>query len=164
MLPNYFVSLFWMKISPSSLNRELHYENNGASFSGRFFEVTTLAIMVPVTVIIAGFEPPKMLIVGMGLSMFAMFWNYIYNRGFDKLFGHHRIERGLKVRVAHAVGFELGMVVITLPVLAWYLNISWLAAVTLEAGFLTFILIYTFVFNWLYDRYQPYKKWFKTEG
>tara|TARA_R110002153_G_scaffold68547_8_gene182035 strand:+ start:15808 stop:16239 length:432 start_codon:yes stop_codon:yes gene_type:complete len=132
-------------------------------FHAVFFEVTTLAIVVPVTTLIAGFETKKMLIVGIGLSMLAMFWNYIYNIGFDKLVGPHRIERGLKVRVAHAVGFESGMIVIALPVLAWYLNISWLAAVTLEAGFLVFILIYTLVFNWLYDRYQPYKKWFKTE-
>ena len=131
-------------------------------FQAIFFEVTALAIVVPATVVIAGFETQKMMIVGMGLSMFAMFWNYIYNIVFDNLVGHHRIDRGLWVRMSHALGFELGMVVITLPVLAWYLNISWLAAVTLEAGFLIFILIYTFVFNWVYDRYQPYKKWFKT--
>ena len=63
-------------------------------------------------------------------------------------------------RIIHSCGFEFGMVAITLPVIAWYLNISWFEAIILEAGFLTFILVYTFIFNWLYDRYQPYKKWF----
>tara|TARA_R110000751_G_scaffold307898_2_gene434367 strand:+ start:148305 stop:148721 length:417 start_codon:yes stop_codon:yes gene_type:complete len=131
-------------------------------FQAIFFEVTALALVVPATVVIAGLETQKMLIVGMGLSLFAMFWNYIYNIVFDKWVGQNRIERGGWVRIFHALGFELGMVVITLPALTWYLNISWLAAVTLEAGFLIFILIYTFVFNWLYDRYQPYTKCIKT--
>ena len=52
------------------------------------------------------------------------------------------------------------MVIVTLPTVAWYLNITWLSAILLEAGFLIFILIYTFVFNWLYDTYQPYKTCF----
>ena len=129
-------------------------------FQAIFFEVTMLAIVVPISVLIAGFAPEKMVIVGITLSMIAMLWNYIYNIIFDKLAGEKRIERSLAVRVMHSCGFEFGMVAITLPVLAWYLNISWFEAIILEAGFLTFILVYTFIFNWLYDRYQPYQKWF----
>lgn len=132
-------------------------------FQAVIFEVSTLAIVVPTSVLIAGFETDKMAIVGIALSLFAMFWNYVYNIVFDKLAGQNRIARGLIVRVAHAIGFELGMVIITLPLLAWYLNITWLAAALLEAGFLIFILIYTFIFNWLYDKYQPYTSWFGKE-
>jgi uncharacterized membrane protein len=67
------------------------------------------------------------------------------------------------MRITHAIAFEFGMILITLPTLAWYLNITWLEAAMLEAGFLVFILLYTFVFNWLYDRYQPYKRWISNE-
>lgn len=132
-------------------------------FQAILFELTTLAIVIPMTVLIAGYETGKMAMVGISLSMFAMLWNYIYNLLFDKLTGYERINRGLAIRISHALGFELGMVIITLPVLAWYLNITWLAAAILEAGFLVFILIYTLVFNWLYDKYQPYKKWVSNE-
>ena len=128
-----------------------------------FFEVCMLAIMVPLSAIITGFSAGKMITVSVALSIFAMLWNYIYNIIFDKLMGENRIDRSIMVRGFHACGFELGMVIITLPVLAWYLKISWLAAITLEAGFLIFILVYTFTFNWLYDRYQPYKRWFSKE-
>jgi uncharacterized membrane protein len=128
-------------------------------FQAVIFEVSTLAIVVPTTVLVAGFETEKMAIVSISLSLFALLWNYIYNIAFDKVAGHNRIERGVVVRVSHAVIFELGMIVLTLPMMAWYLDITWIAAAALEAGFLVFILIYTFIFNWLYDKYQPYKNW-----
>lgn len=129
-------------------------------FQAILFEVTVLAIIIPSSVIIGGFNAGKMTIVAVAISLFAMLWNYIYNLIFDKLMGFNRLERGLVLRVSHAVGFEMGMVIITLPVMAWYLEITLLAAAILEAAFLIFILIYTLVFNWIYDRYQPYRKWF----
>lgn len=130
-------------------------------FQAVMFELIALAIIVPSTVVIAGMEAGKMGVVGIGLSLFAMVWNYVYNIGFDKLTGDKRSTRSLMVRIIHACGFELSMIVITLPILAWYLSISWLEVFMLEAGFLVFILIYTYIFNLLYDKYQPYRKWFK---
>lgn len=124
------------------------------------FEVIALAIIVPTTVMLAGLEAGKMSVVGIGLSLFAMFWNYVYNIVFDKMAGYDRSGRSLITRIIHACGFELGMIVITLPVLSWYLSISWLEAFLLEAGFLVFILVYTYVYNVMYDKYQPYKKCF----
>ncbi|MBD5772427.1 PACE efflux transporter [Marinomonas colpomeniae] len=132
-------------------------------FQAIFFEITVLSIIIPSSVIIGGFDPERMTIVAIAISLFAMLWNYIYNLVFDKLIGFNRLARGLVLRISHAVCFELGMVVITLPVMAWYLEITLLAAAILEAAFLIFILIYTLVFNWLYDRYQPYQKWFSKQ-
>ncbi|ETX12377.1 membrane protein [Marinomonas ushuaiensis DSM 15871] len=129
-------------------------------FQAVLFEVTVLSIIIPSSVIIGGFDTGKMTIVAVAISLFAMLWNYIYNLIFDKLMGFNRLERGLVLRVSHAVGFELGMAAITLPVMAWYLGITLLAAAILEAAFLIFILVYTLVFNWAYDRYQPYQVWF----
>ena len=128
-------------------------------FQALIFEMIALFIIVPASVYFGRFATGKMAIVGIGSSIFAMLWNYIYNIVFDKIAGHNRKDRSLLTRVTHACGFELGMVVITLPMLAWYLNITWLAAAALEAGFLVFILIYTYIFNVLYDKHQPYKKW-----
>jgi len=129
-------------------------------FQAILFEVTVLSIIIPSSVILGGFDAEKMTIVAVGISLFAMLWNYVYNLFFDKLMGFNRLERGLTLRISHAVGFELGMIAITLPVMAWYLEITLLAAAILEAAFLIFILIYTLVFNWAYDQYQPYQRWF----
>ncbi len=129
-------------------------------FQAILFEMIVLSILIPTSVIIGGFKAEKMIVVAIGLSLFAVFWNYIYNIIFDNFMGRNRSERGLAARCIHAVGFELGMIAITLPVIAWYLNITWIAALILEAGFLIFILVYTLIFNILYDRYQPYQKWF----
>jgi len=49
---------------------------------------------------------------------------------------------------------------VTIPLVSWYLSLSLIDTLILEAGVLIFILIYTAVFNWLYDIYQPYQKWF----
>ncbi len=132
-------------------------------FQAVLFEVIALTIVVPTTVLIAGYETGEMAIAGIALSIFAMLWNYFYNILFDKLAGYNRVKRGLAIRITHALAFEFGMILITLPLLAWYLNITWLEATILEAGFLAFILIYTFIFNWLYDSYQPYEKWLSNE-
>ena len=129
-------------------------------FQALLFEAIALLIVIPTSVMIGGFDASKMAIVGIALSLFAMLWNYLYNLIFDKLAGFNRSQRGAKVRIMHAVSFELGMVVITIPVVAWFLKITWQAAIILEAVFLVFMLIYTLVFNWIYDCYQPYQKWF----
>ncbi|MBB1382342.1 hypothetical protein H5071_10370, partial [Shewanella sp. SR41-2] len=64
------------------------------------------------------------------------------------------------IRVVHALGFEGGMLFFTIPLVSWYLSLSLIDTLILEAGVLGFILVYTAVFNWLYDVYQPYQKWF----
>ncbi|MEP1446109.1 MAG: PACE efflux transporter [Paraglaciecola sp.] len=127
-------------------------------FQAVLFEAVALAIVVPTSALVGGYATEKMAIVGIALSTFAMCWNYLYNILFDKIAGESRQIRGAATRIIHACCFELGMVIITLPVLAWYLNITWLAAIILETSFLIFILFYTLIFNWLYDNYQPYQR------
>jgi len=133
-------------------------------FQAVLFEIIALFFIITGTVLIAGIDAEKMTVAGVGLSVFAMIWNYIYNLVFDKLAGYNRIERGVLLRALHACGFELGMIAITLPVVTWYLGITWVSAIILEAGVLAFILVYTFAFNWWYDRYQPYQKMFAKQS
>lgn len=129
-------------------------------FHAVLFEAVLLLIMI----LVASFATEKssgdLAIVGVFLSLLAVVWNYVYNIIFDKLFGAQRIHRGLKLRVLHSVSFEAGFIVIGVPVIAWFLEISLLAALMLEAGLFVVILLYTLLFNWLYDLYQPYKSWF----
>ncbi|MGI2037457.1 PACE efflux transporter [Shewanella frigidimarina] len=124
------------------------------------FEVIALAFIVPVSAMLVEQNSTDMLIVSICLSLFAVFWNYVYNILFDKLNGSDRVERKIGIRVVHALGFEGGMLFFTIPLVSWYLSLSLIDTLILEAGVLGFILVYTAVFNWLYDVYQPYQKWF----
>ena len=42
-----------------------------------------------------------------------------------------------------------------LPVVAWWLDISLLAALAMDLSFAAFYLVYTFVFTYGYDRLYP---------
>lgn len=88
-------------------------------------------------------------------------WNYVYNIGFD-----HTMQRlkgtTLKtpaIRVAHALLFELGLLIVLMPFIAWYLNISLAHALVMDISFALFYVVYAFVFNWAYDRVFPLPEW-----
>jgi uncharacterized membrane protein len=86
-------------------------------------------------------------------STVAVIWNVVFNTLFERWEarqpGH---GRSFARRVAHALGFEGGLVVFMVPALAWVLGVTLMQALVLEAGVLLFFLVYTFVFNWGFDR------------
>ncbi|WP_409159642.1 multidrug/biocide efflux PACE transporter [Pectobacterium sp. B2J-2] len=85
------------------------------------------------------------------LSSVAMIWNMIYNSIFDRLWSADRVKRRLPIRIAHALGFEGGFILIGLPLAAWMLNVTLWQALMVEIGFFLFFLPYTVVYNWAYD-------------
>lgn len=135
-------------------------QNRERLFHAVSFELIALAFIVPVSALLVEKDTTDMLLVSAGMTLVAVFWNYVYNLLFDKFIGSNRMERKIGIRVVHALGFEIGMLVFTIPLVSWYLSLSFIDTLILEAGMLSFILIYTGVFNWLYDVYQPYQKYF----
>ncbi|KHN52339.1 multidrug/biocide efflux PACE transporter [Pectobacterium fontis] len=85
------------------------------------------------------------------LASVAMVWNMTYNAVFDRLWPADRVKRRLPIRIAHALGFEGGFILIGLPLAAWVLNVTLWQALMLEIGFFLFFLPYTVVYNWCYD-------------
>jgi len=116
------------------------------------------------------FEIAAIVIVGLGLSwlfnqdvnqtgglaiatsLIAMAWNMAFNTGFEA-WERRQADRRRTVRrrVAHAIGFEGGMVAMTLPLIAWWLNMSWWEALLTDLGLMAFFLVYAFAFNWVFD-------------
>jgi uncharacterized membrane protein len=47
------------------------------------------------------------------------------------------------------------LLVLFLPAIAWYLDISLWDAFKMDIAMATFYLVYAFVFNWVYDRVFP---------
>lgn len=92
-------------------------------------------------------------------STVALIWNYIWSTLFDTWESRQASQtRTLRRRIAHAVGFEGGLVVFLLPTMAWLLNVSLLEALRLEVGLLAFFLLYTFVYAWIFDKVLPPKR------
>ncbi|MFA0403086.1 MULTISPECIES: PACE efflux transporter [unclassified Vibrio] len=90
--------------------------------------------------------------LALAMSLIAMAWNYVY----DKIFGADRTKRTKKTRVLHGLGFELGLMTVTLPVLMWVLQLDFLTVLIMDIGLVIFFVLYAIAFNWAYDsvRYQ----------
>ena len=120
-------------------------------FHSILFEVIALIILIPLGGFLGGLSFKNMTEVAIVLSLIAMCWNFVFNKLFDYYFGENRIERGVLMRIFHGLSFELGLLVITLPIIMYLLNIDLLSALILDLGIIIFFLIFAVVFNWSYD-------------
>ncbi|MGB3893413.1 PACE efflux transporter [Mycolicibacter sinensis] len=113
-------------------------------------------VLTALGLVVLGFGGGSSGVMAVTASTVAMVWNYVWNTVFE--FWERRQDsqtRTVARRIAHAIGFEGGLVVVLLPVVAWILGVSLLQAFGLEVGLLAFFLVYTFVFTWLFDRLWP---------
>ena len=86
-------------------------------------------------------------------SLVAVTWNLMFNSLFEMWESRQAVKgRSVARRVAHAIGFEGGLVVILVPLVAWWLDVSLWHALLMDLGLVVFFLVYTFVFNWGFDR------------
>jgi len=86
-------------------------------------------------------------------SAIAVVWNLGFNTLFEAWEARQTVRgRSVWRRVAHAIGFEGGLAAILVPVFAWWLGVNLWEALLFDAALLVFFLVYTFVFNWGFDR------------
>ncbi|MBP0620255.1 PACE efflux transporter [Cupriavidus consociatus] len=121
------------------------------------FEVVGLLIFAPLASWAFGYELHEMGVIGAVASLIATGWNYLYNLLFDKAMLRitGQVRKSVMVRVLHAILFELGLLVVFLPALAWYLNISLIDALIMDIAVAVFYMLYALVYNWLYDIVFP---------
>lgn len=86
-------------------------------------------------------------------SALAVLWNVAFNHLFER-WESRQAKRGrsLARRVAHAIGFEGGLALLLVPLLAWWFGVGLWQALVMDIGLMVFFLVYTFVFNWGFDR------------
>ncbi|MDN5891251.1 MAG: PACE efflux transporter [Psychrobacter sp.] len=121
------------------------------------FEIIGLLIFAPLASLVFGFELHLMGVMALAGSIVATFWNYFYNILFDRamLRLSGAVQKTVLIRVLHALLFEGGLLLLFLPVIAWYLNISLWEAFKMDIAMATFYLIYAFIYNWIYDKVFP---------
>ena len=122
------------------------------------FELIGLASCTPVAAWILDKGLVQIGALNIVLSMTAMCLNYVFNLVFD--IALVRLGRPVNVRppwmrVLHAILFEASLIIIAIPVVAWWLDMTLWAAFLTDIGFTLFFLVYAFVFNWAYDVIFP---------
>lgn len=85
------------------------------------------------------------------ITMIAMLWNMLFNWCVDYCYSGKREKRSMKFRIGHTLAFELGLLLITVPIVAEFLHISWWQACLADMGLTCVIAVYGLIFNCLYD-------------
>lgn len=125
------------------------------------FELIGIALATPLAALAFHLPGGDSAVIVVAGATIAMAWNYIYNLGFDHAMVRLRggTAKTPLIRVFHALLFELGLLLIMLPAIAWYLQISLWDALVMDIALALFYMGYAFVFNWAYDRVFPLPEW-----
>ena len=92
-------------------------------------------------------------VAAMLASVVAVLWNLAFNALFERWESRQAVRgRSIRRRIAHAIGFEGGLVALLVPLFAWWMDMSLWQALVMDLGLVVFFLFYTFVFNWMFDR------------
>lgn len=100
----------------------------------------------------SGGEAKDSLWLAVAISLLAIIWNLIFNSLFERWEAQRgKTGRSLALRIGHALGFEGGLLLSLIPLVAWWYSVSLWQALVMDIGLLVFFLLYTFVFNWAFD-------------
>jgi len=92
-------------------------------------------------------------VMGLASSAIAVLWNLIFNTLFERWEARQVVRgRSFRRRAAHALGFEGGLLLTFVPLFAWWFEVSLWQSLVMDVGLLVFFLLYTLVFNWVFDR------------
>jgi len=123
------------------------------------YEIVGLILVVPLAAWGFGTDLLDTGVLGIFFSILAMVWNMIYNHYFDIMLlknGRNPARRGFWLRAVHALLFEAGFIIVSVPAIAWWLSLSLVKALAMDLGFTLFYIGYAYVYNWAYDRIFPY--------
>jgi uncharacterized membrane protein len=116
------------------------------------YEAIAIAAVGPVLSV--AFDKPQASTFGLAvvLSTIALAWNYAFNWMFERWESRQAARgRSFRRRLAHGAGFEGGLVVILVPVMSLWLDISPAAAFAANLGLLLFFFFYAIAFTWAFD-------------
>ncbi len=122
------------------------------------FELMLMALLVPAGAAFFDKGWADIGVLGLILSLKAMLMNLVYNWVFDHVDARaNRIssDRSTFGRIVHAVGFEVSLVITSLPIYVWWLDLTLLEALMTDLVVTSFVVLYTYVFTLGYDRLFP---------
>ncbi|MFY5900111.1 PACE efflux transporter [Acinetobacter pittii] len=118
-----------------------------------FYEIIGMVISSVGLAILAGDSVEHTGPLSVMITTIAVTWNFIYNILYEKWEAKQSSHiRTVKRRVGHAIGFQLTLVLFLIPLISWWMDISLIAAFWLDVTFIIIIPVYTFIFNWSFDK------------
>lgn len=124
-----------------------------------FFEIGGLVLITPPFVWLTGVSPLESLGLLAVIAAIAAAWNALYNTSFDwvegRMTGRSSDKRPVPLRIVHAVGFEGGLLLVSLPVVMAWTGMGLVEALLADIGLAAAYVIYAYLFNLGYDRLFP---------
>jgi uncharacterized membrane protein len=117
------------------------------------YEAIAVAVVAPMLAFGFARAFSSTLALAVLMSTIALGWNYLFNLLFERWESRQATKgRSFWRRLTHGVLFEGGLVAGLVPVMAWWLDTTLLAALMAELGLLVFFFAYAVVFTWAFDR------------
>lgn len=117
------------------------------------YEAIAIAVLSPALALIYDAGLAHTGALSLMLSASALIWNVLYNYVFEYWEARQaHCRRTLRRRLLHSFGFEGGLVLLLVPLVAWWLSISWWTALVTDLGLFVFFFFYALVFQWAFDR------------
>lgn len=124
-----------------------------------FFELGGLALITPPFAWASGVPLAESIGLLALLALIAAIWNGSYNTCFDwidgRISGRTADRRPVRLRVVHAIGFETGLLMLSLPVIIWWTGMGFVEALIADLALALAYTCYAFGFNMAYDRTFP---------
>jgi len=89
--------------------------------------------------------------LSVAIAITAMLLNFSFNYCFDKVFTGKREKRGWWLRLFHTTTFEATLLIFTVPMMAYAMNLGWWQALLADISLTLVVMVYALIFNWVYD-------------
>ncbi|TVU68425.1 MULTISPECIES: PACE efflux transporter [Cobetia] len=112
-------------------------------------ELGGILIVAPLSSLVTGHDLASMGSLVVVMSTLAVFWSTLWNWMFDRWVPTRK--RSIAQRIAQALGFEFGLVLATVFIVAAWLDMGLWQALLLDLGFVAFFLVWAMIFNPIFD-------------
>jgi len=117
------------------------------------YELGAIALTGPIVGLSFDVGAGSSLLLAVIMSSIALAWNYVFNAGFEHWERRQvRRQRTVWRRLMHGIGFEGGLGLMLVPLMAVWLDIPLWQALVAEIGLLALFFLYAVGFTWAFDR------------
>jgi len=125
---------------------------NERVFHAVLFEILGIVFATPLAMWLTQKPALSMAALSAVISAIAMLWNMLFNWLFDVLQSRWHFRRSFWVRVLHSCCFEVGLIIMVVPLVAWWVDTTLWHALVVDIGLVLFFLPYSFFYNLIYDK------------
>lgn len=117
------------------------------------YETGAIILVTPIIVWVFNHGTASSFWLSVAMSTIAVVWNFVFNSVFESWEKQQAVKgRSWQRRLVHGIGFEGGLGLFFVPLIAWWLEVSWWVALITDASLLVVFFFYSIAFTWAFDR------------